>query len=177
MLTPPPRAPPLARHHTQVWTVIFTLYSIVLLSPPNKTTAFFHMASNPFNGLGTASPIWMRWQFPHGCPSDDYTTISNESMRVYNTSVGLLGPFAYRDDVPDNCAEINLSAKKCGGECALQPFDQTGLPTPGMSDEMRGVIFLTLIIGMAFMMAWEHLMNYIFIKPADWEHDEYGKCR
>lgn len=170
-------APRSTQHRTQVWAVIFTIYTIVLLSPANKMTAFFHMASNPFNGLETGSPIWMRWQFPHGCPSDDYSTITNNSMLVYNHSVGLLGPFKYRDDVPDNCVEINLSAKNCGERCDSQPFDQTGLPTPGMSDEMRGVIFLTLIIGMIFMMAWEHLMNYIFIKPTDWEHDEYGKCK
>jgi cation-transporting ATPase 13A3/4/5 len=52
-----------------VWGVIFVVYSIVLLAEPGKFTAFFHVASNAHNGFDTASPVWMRYQFPEGCPN------------------------------------------------------------------------------------------------------------
>ena len=52
-----------------VWGSIFFVYFLVLVMEPNDFTAFFHVASNAHNGFNTASPVWMRYQFPRGCPA------------------------------------------------------------------------------------------------------------
>ena len=44
-----------------VWSVIFILYTSVLLCPATTSTAFFHVASNAHNGFNTDSPVWMRY--------------------------------------------------------------------------------------------------------------------
>ena len=50
-----------------VWGSIFLVYFLVLILEPSDFTAFFHVASNAHNGFNTASPVWMRYQFPRGC--------------------------------------------------------------------------------------------------------------
>jgi hypothetical protein len=91
-----------------VWGSIFLLYALVLLTGPNKATAFFHVASNAHNGLETESPVWMRYQFPLGCPDAS-------SPEEYNTSVGI---GSWRRALPSNCDTIAASVALCGEACS-----------------------------------------------------------
>jgi len=65
---------------------------------------------------------------------------------------------------PDNCADINSQAKKCGPACEKQnpPY---GDPTPGMSSAMRGNLYIMIMVGMILMILWENFLEKRFIKP------------
>ena len=145
-----------------VWGAIFLLYTCLLLTEPNQTTALFHMASNAFNGNNTRSPVWMRYQFPQGCTIEATT-----------------GPGRW---LPDNCDEIAkwTSAKSCGPACAART---PGLPSPAMDKSLRVTLWVMAICGMAAVMCWELLLTSVFVKPdpslvellADAETKDVGK--
>ena len=52
-----------------VWGGLFGLTVYLLLSPPNLVTFTFHIASQAFNGPGTDSPVWMKYQAAGGAPT------------------------------------------------------------------------------------------------------------
>jgi len=138
-----------------VWTCIFLLYSCFLLIDVNDATAIFHVASNAFNGRNTESPTWMRYQFPQGCFDHvtGYPTLALNRTRMAGWE-------------PDNCAMIQgkTSAASCGPACAAQdpPY---GDPSPGMSYEMRVNLFIMILCGMAAMLVFENVLNFVFVKP------------
>ena len=113
-----------------IWFAVFLWYSTLLLIEPNTLTAVFHVASNPFNGFDTQSPVWMRYQFPQGCPGNNHTLL-------YNESVGL---GSWRHQLPNNCAMIDASARKCGQACVERQMG--GKPTAGMPFELRCFIWV-----------------------------------
>ena len=90
-----------------VWGIIFFIYALVLLLEPGGFTSFFHICSNAHNGFNTDSPVWMRYQFPLGCPD-------GESTAAYNASVGL---GSWRAELPTNCEQIAYRGGACGPAC------------------------------------------------------------
>jgi cation-transporting ATPase 13A3/4/5 len=52
-----------------VWGGLFALTIYLLLSPPNIATFTFHIASQAFNGKGTDSPVWAKYQEAGGTPT------------------------------------------------------------------------------------------------------------
>jgi len=137
-----------------VWLTIFCIYTAFLLSDVNDATAIFHVASNAFNGRNAESPIWMRYQFPEGCTSEDgFPTLALNRSRAAGWE-------------PNNCAAINLqtSAKKCGPACAKQdpPY---GDQTPGMPYSLRSALFGMVLCCMAVMLLWENFLMWYFVKP------------
>lgn len=52
-----------------VWGSLFGLTVYLLLSPPSAATFTFHIASQAFNGAGTDSPVWMKYQEAGGAPT------------------------------------------------------------------------------------------------------------
>lgn len=92
-----------------VWGIIFLIYSICILVEPGSFSAFFHVASNGHNGFNTESPVWMRYQFPRGCPD-------STSSLAYNKSVGL---GSWRGSLPpaSTCFKINAKVGTCNQNC------------------------------------------------------------
>jgi len=179
-----------------VWGTIFLLYTIILLAEPGDFSAFFHCASNAFNGFNTNSPIWMRYQFPKKCPTSfadaAWADGNMTAWEQYNIDTGL-GPFgngtsgvgmdgvmhsAWRAGLPDNCAAISKTVNICGANCAQHI---PGMPTNGMEIEYRFIIWITVVLGMTFVMGWELFLNKTYIVEANWhadataEHQAQGK--
>ena len=156
-----------------VFLIIFILYTALLLSPVNDSTAIFHVASNAFNGRNTASPVMMRFQFPQGC----YMTDAKGAYMMMNNATAGAQPVMVKQPTialaraqaggytPNNCDAIDkyASAKSCGPACARQnpPY---GDATNGMSMELRTTIFGIILAGMAATLIFQNVLNFVFVK-------------
>ena len=47
-----------------IYVALLVLLSCVLLLPPSRLTALWHVASEAYNSPGTTSPVWQAYQVP-----------------------------------------------------------------------------------------------------------------
>ena len=80
---------PLIRNYLlcAVWGGLYALTLFLLLSPPNTATRIFHVASQNFNGIGTDSPVWMKYQ---SSPADGGSGGKPSSGMSFGFRLGLM---------------------------------------------------------------------------------------
>ena len=59
-------------------------------------------------------------------------------------------------ELPNNCAMVDAKVATCGPACATHV---PGVPTAGMRGGMRFLVWVVILLGMAFVILWEMALN------------------